>query len=100
MSAVKRRTAVLAVVITLTVSTRAAHGGHAFGGDDGGFVPPNAAVAACEERVARLLARDAACLDRCTFSAARATFFKGKPFDDDVCEQACGTAFVRSATRF
>jgi len=92
------RIATLAAASILLVGAEAARGSRRFGGDDGGFVPPNRTVATCEERVARLLARDAACLDRCTFSAARATFFKGAPFDDEPCEQACSAAFVRSAT--
>jgi len=31
----------LAWVLSLLVGTRAARGGRPFGGDDGGFVPPN-----------------------------------------------------------
>jgi len=87
----------LAGVLTLLVGPPAARGGRPFGGDDGGFVPPSKAVADCEDRVAKILATDAACLDKCTFKAARATFFKGAAFEDEPCEQACSAAFVKSA---
>jgi hypothetical protein len=63
-----------------------------------GFVPPSRSVARCENTVVELLARNAACLDRCTFEAAEAAVFRGKPFDDERCEAKCGAALVRPAT--
>src|SRR5262247_3868571 len=91
------RIATLAAASILLLGAEAARGSRRFGGDDGGFVPPNKTVARCEEKVARLLARDAACLDRCTFRAVRATFFRAAPFTDEPCEDACGVAFVAAA---
>jgi len=89
----------LAALLASMLVTGAARAGRPLGGDDGGFVPPSKPVARCEDTVAKILRKDAACLDRCTFMAARATFFKGAPFEDEPCEQACGAAFVSAANR-
>ena len=89
----------LAALLASMLVTGAARAGRPLGGDDGGFVPPSKPVARCEDTVAKILRKDAACLDRCTFKAARATFFKGAPFEDEPCEQACGAAFVGAANR-
>jgi hypothetical protein len=92
------RLIVLVVGFAVLCGTGTARAGRRFGGDDTGFVPPSRSVARCEDMVAKLLRRDAACLDGCTFRAAGRAFFQGKPFDDEQCEARCGTAFISRAT--
>ena len=87
----------LSLLLAWMLAASAARAGQALGGDDGGFVPPNKRIARCERTVAKILRKDAACLDRCTLKAARAAFFKGALFDDEPCERACGAVFVRAA---
>src|SRR5438034_855120 len=89
----------LALLLALMLAAGAARAGRPLGGDDGGFVPPSKRVARCEDTVAKILRKDAACLDRCTYKAARAAFFKGAPFEDEPCEQACGDAAERKYDR-
>jgi hypothetical protein len=70
--------------------------GPARGADDPGFRPPDRRIARCEHTVTRRLKQNARCLDGCTFVAAKATIFRGRPFDDERCEAACGAALVRA----
>jgi hypothetical protein len=75
----------------------AAGAGQRLGSDDPGFVPPTRNVAQSERMVAKALAKDAACLDRCTFNALRASFFRGAPFIDEPCEDGCAAELVKTA---
>ncbi len=83
-----------ALVLVTIVTCEPARGAATFGG---GFVPPSRSVARCENTVVRLLRRNAACLDRCTFEAAEAAILRGRPFDDEACEERCGVVLVRAA---
>ena len=56
-----------------------------FGGDDTGFVPPEAGVASCEGSVARALKRYASCLVKCDRKQANA-LAGGTSFDADGCK--------------
>jgi len=87
----------IAVLMLTLVGVRPLRAGAAFGDPGEGFVPPDKNIAGCENTVVRLLARNAACLDRCTFGAARVAWHRGKPFDDERCEAKCGAALVRAA---
>lgn len=55
------------------------------GGNDTGFVPPDAGVAACEGSVARALKRYASCLVKCDRRQAVA-LAGGTGFDADACK--------------
>ena len=94
----KRRMARHSSLAMVLLACAVAHGGQRLGSDDPGFVPPTRNVARCERAVAQALRKDAACLDRCTFTALRATFSRGVPFKDDPCEDACGAALVKAAS--
>jgi len=74
--------------IVLAVLAGALAGGVAmaqtpFGGDDGGFLPPNKQAAACENAVAKALAKALVCVAKC--HEARAA---GK-LADDTAEDDC-----------
>ena len=56
-----------------------------FGGDDTGFVPPDAGVASCEGSIARALKRYASCLVKCDRKQAVA-LAGGTSFDADACK--------------
>jgi hypothetical protein len=86
---------VSSVLVVLAIASRQPASPEATFG--GGFIPPNRDVARCENTVVRLLRRNAECLDRCTFEAATAALFRGRPFDDERCEARCGASLVRAA---
>ena len=60
-----------------------------FGGDDGGFVPPDKNTAKCEDLVATHLKKLSACMMKCQIKQADFAR-KGKQFDEEACEQGTG----------
>jgi hypothetical protein len=58
--------------------------------EDSGLVPPDTKTARCEDTVARALARLAGCITKCHTKQADLAL-KGKPFDEEACEQGSGT---------
>ncbi|MBI3785913.1 MAG: hypothetical protein HY270_21175 [Deltaproteobacteria bacterium] len=61
-------------------------GSVAFGGDDAGFVPPDTNSLTCETGVANNLKALKSCVRECHITAAIKAF-KGKPFDEEGCEE-------------
>ncbi|HVM97568.1 MAG TPA: NF038122 family metalloprotease, partial [Candidatus Acidoferrales bacterium] len=61
-------------------------GGTALGDDDSGFIAPDADTLACETGVANNLKKLNLCLRKCHVNAAIKAF-KGKPFDEEGCEE-------------
>lgn len=59
------------------------------GGDDTGFVPPDADTGKCESGVANALKKLAACLAKCDAKQADA-LAKGKTFDVNACKAGAG----------
>ena len=59
-----------------------------FGGDDSGFIPPNAAVAKCEAGAAKAVGKLSACILKCHASRA-----SGK-LADDTAEDSCEKTLV------
>lgn len=59
--------------------------------DEGGFVPPDANTGKCEGLVAKNLQKLFACIVKCRMKQADAAL-KGKPFDEEACEQGTGTS--------
>ncbi len=74
------------------------------GGDDTGFVPPDADTARCESGVANALKKLAACLAKCDAKQAGA-LAKGKSFDLNACKAgagkptSCRTAFDAASVK-
>ena len=60
--------------------------------EETGFVPPDKATAKCEDRVGSLLAKLSAAIVRCHVGAGDAAA-KGKPIDEEACEQAARAAY-------
>jgi peptidyl-Lys metalloendopeptidase len=60
-----------------------------FGGDDTGFIPPDADTAKCESGVANALRKLAACVAKCDAKQADA-LAKGKSFDVNACRSGAG----------
>jgi sugar lactone lactonase YvrE len=61
-------------------------GSAALGGDDMGFVPPDANILKCETRVAKNVGTLRHCIGTCHIKAAAAAF-KVKTFDEEACEK-------------
>ena len=75
-----------------------AFGGTPFGGDDGGFIPPNAPTKRCEEGFLGAAKFTARCVMKCHTKAA--TFaLRARPFDEETCEQTCLIKFMARANR-
>ena len=55
------------------------------GGDDTGFVPPDATTGLCEDKVARNLTVLRHCINACHITAAD-NALKRRPFDEEACE--------------
>jgi hypothetical protein len=74
----------------------AVQAGTPFGGDDGGFVPPDKATLTCENAVGKLASKYVACVIKC--HAARAAGKTTSDAQEDACENAnagkgCGDKF-------
>jgi len=83
---VKKRfgsTTTLAAFALVVASSAVA--GTPFGGDDAGFVPPDAATLACETAVEKRFAKLIVGVGACQLEAARAGF-AGRAFDEEACE--------------
>ncbi len=59
------------------------------GGDDTGFVPPDANAAGCEKLVAKNVKKLFVCMTKCQIKQAGAAL-KGVPFDEEACEEGSG----------
>ena len=55
----------LVAVVVGGLTAGAARAQTAFGGDDGGFLPPDKATAVCENTVAKALAKTMVCIAKC-----------------------------------
>ena len=67
-----------------------------FGGDDTGFVPPDADTGKCESSVANALKKLAASVAKCDANQADA-LAKGKTFDVNACRTGAGRPTSRRA---
>ncbi len=61
-----------------------------FGGDDTGFVPPDANTAKCEDTASRNISRLATCVMKCQTKQAKFAL-AGRFFDEEACETGTGT---------
>ena len=69
----------------------------ALGGDDGGFVPPNANTRTCEDAATGHLKKFVGCHTKCQIGLVNHAF-KGQPFDEDACEEGSGKPISCRAT--
>ena len=69
--------------------------GTPLGGDDAGFVPPDAATFACENAVEKRFAKLIVGTSTCHVTAARMGV-RGKVFDDEACEDAVRAKYDRA----
>jgi hypothetical protein len=67
-------------------------------GEEGGFVPPDKATAKCEHGAAKAYAKLATKIIKCHIKAAK-TAFKGKPFDEEECEDGAQTKYDASIAK-
>jgi hypothetical protein len=84
-----RRLALIAVV-TGTLAAGVAMAQTPFGGDNEGFLPPNRRAAACENAIAKALAKALVCVAKC--HQARAAGKLANETAEDDCESNVGKA--------
>src|SRR6476660_1958355 len=82
------RRLMLAAVASLALTVSSASGGTPLGGDDTGFVPPDAQIKRCEEAVVPKAASLIRCVVQCHIKTADLAV-KGSTFDEEGCEQEC-----------
>ena len=87
------RVAVLA--LTMLLAGGRGFAGTPFGGDDAGFVPPDAATFACEDTVERHFAKLIVGAGSCHITAARMGV-RGHAFDEEACENAALAKYERA----
>lgn len=87
-----------AVVLAVLLPVAAVRATPPLGGDDTGFVPPDADARSCAGKVAKNAARLGTCLSKCHVRAV-SDAFGGAPFQDDLCEQQCIVAYATKAVR-
>ena len=94
-----RKLAIVAGLATL-LGAGVAVAGTPFGGDDGGFIPPDKGTSTCEQKVGKAIGKYVSCVIKCHASRA-----KGKLADDtaeDACEgnnsgKGCGDKYNKTA---
>jgi hypothetical protein len=78
-----------AVLISILLATAAvwAAPGDPFGGDDTGFIPPDAATQKCEAAIGKTVAKHVSCVEKC--HAARAKTKLTTSDAEEGCESVC-----------
>src|SRR5262245_425019 len=66
------------------------------GGDDSGFVPSSTAIARCQDRAAKNVARLGICLTKCHVTLAGSRF-DAQTSDDEFCEASCVVKYQEKA---
>src|SRR5262249_6762702 len=66
------------------------------GGDDSGFVPSGTAIARCQDRAAKNVARLGICLTKCHVTLAGSRF-DAQTSDDEFCEASCVVKYQEKA---
>lgn len=82
-----KRSLALVPILSSLVMAGVALAGTPFGGDDTGFIPPDATTLKCESTVAKNLSKLGLAISICHFKAADAGV-KAKTFDEEACEAA------------
>ncbi len=87
-----------AVALVLLLSAPRALATPPLGGDDTGFVRPDANARTCAGQVTKNAARLGTCLAKCHTHAVSAAF-RGAPFLDDLCEDQCIVDYATKAVK-
>jgi len=88
----RMRASVLAALVgsVLISGTALAAPGDPFGGDDSGFIPPDAITQKCEAKVSKYTAKFLKCVAKCHISLAKQKFTSGA---EEGCEAICEGKF-------
>lgn len=88
----------LMTLLGVCLRTWVAEASPPFGGDDTGSVPSTPAIARCQDRAAKNLAKLGICLTRCHVTLAMSRF-DGQAADDEFCEAACVVKYREKAVQ-
>ncbi len=85
----KLMVAMVMVGLALAGGPAGAAPGDPFGGDDSGFIPPDAATQKCEAKVGKTLATFVKCVEKCHASRAKGKLAVTPVDAEDGCEAVC-----------